>query len=229
MKLHQISCLIVLILSTLYSCVGRKSAKFNEGEIGYQVSYDSLTRARIHPRFLPSTCSIAFSHNTTKTTFSLLSGTVTFALINDHNHHQFSTLLDIMGKKLQHTEPYDSGRYPALYAGFPQIIIDTIMQHADIKGLSCELAKAHYADTSQTFDIVYTHDIDITQPNHHTPFAAIDGVMLQFSLRMGRVCMSLRANHINQKPVPSSTFEVGAEYSPVDYKTITQIISAIQK
>lgn len=229
MKAHLGNLVIAVSLLTMVGCGGKHGKNFTEGKIDYTVTYDSATTSRFNPRLLPSTVSIRFKDNNTKTTIEALSGAISFSLIKDAKQQQYTTLIKVIGKKLKHTEQFDTTRFPALYANVPEITIDSNIQQLEMDGLSCHKVSGYFVDPNSRFEIIYTNDIQTLNPNDNTPFEPIKGVLLEFNLLLAPITMQLKANNIEKIRIPKSTFEVSKEYCEVDYKTMKDIISAMQK
>lgn len=229
MKAPKINYILMVLLATAVACSGGRGRNFTEGTIEYSVSYDTSTTARFNPRLLPSSLSIEFKNNNTKTTIEALSGAISFALVKNYKEQQYTTLIKVVGKKLKHTEKFDSTHYPALYAGVPIVEIDTVVEELVIDGFNCKKVIGNFANVDQKFEIIYTNDIRIDNPNANTPFEPIDGVLLEFNLRLDPIVMQLKMKNITKERVNQSTFDVPKEYGEVDFKTMTDIMSALQR
>lgn len=221
-------------IATLVFLLGCSSGgfkkKITEGKISYDVSYDSITTRKYNPRLLPSSLTIEFKGNNTKTTIDALTGAISMSLIKNYDKQQYSTLIKFIGKKLQHTEPFDTSHYPALYVTVPKLnIIIKNKESCELYGFNCEKISGYFEDSTNMFDIIYTNDIKISNPNSNTPFEQIDGVMLEFNLYLKPITMQLKMSSISKTKIPKSTFEVSEEYCNVDYKTMSGIVTALMQ
>ena len=221
---------VTVILLTVSSCEPKQPKVINEGQIVYGIEYDSLILCTIDKKLLPSSLTVRFCNNNTINIIDALSGAVTISIISQPGKREFSTLLKVFDKKLYHSEPYVNGQYPAMYARMPKVIIDTLVNDCKFLGYRCKKAMGYFAGNPDSkFEIIYTNEINIENPNMNTPFENIDGVMLGFSLRFNRYDMKLKALSITETKVDSYAFNIPADYKKVDYQTMTDLIYLLQQ
>ena len=85
----------------------------------------------------------------------------------------------------------------------------------EIAGYVCKKAKVTWDDLS--FDVFYTDEIKITDPNWNNPFNEIDGVLLQYQFDMFGIKTKITAETVEKIDVEDETFDI-----PADYKTVTK-------
>lgn len=225
-KASVVLCVVVLVTS----CSRFSKKNIKQGVITYDITYDSVLLKQTDARLLPSELTVKFNNNCTLNTIDALSGAVSISIINNPLKQQFSTLLKVFNKKLYHTENFSDGKYPALYSRIPQVRIIESSESCKFLNYNCIKAMGYFANTPDVhFEIVYTKEIDIQNPNINTPFEMVDGVLLKFHLRINSMEMFLSARSVEHKKVPMSTFDIPDGYAAVDFKTITDLIYMLQQ
>ena len=221
---------LALILLSLSSCISKSPKKISEGRIEYDIEYDTLTLSRIDKKILPSSLIVRFCNNKTINTIDGLSGAIAISIISQPSKKEFTTLLKVFNKKLYHSEPYTNGHYPALYARIPKVNIDTLITDCDYIGYKCKSVMGYFADSPDNkFEIIYTKQIAIDNPNMYTPFENIDGVMLGFNLRFNNLDMKLRARNVAKENINDDAFKIPTDYKMVDFQTMTDLIYLLQQ
>ena len=95
-----------------------------------------------------------------------------------------------------------------------------------ILGLNCKRALAILDDSLHTtFEIYYTDEIDIDDPNAQTPFAEIDGVMLEFTSLINGVRMHFLAGSIAADSISDNEFVIPPDYKQVSRSEMVDIIN----
>ncbi|HNV52763.1 MAG TPA: hypothetical protein PLH91_04285 [Tenuifilaceae bacterium] len=231
MKYSQASIVMAFLVLTVSSCrdfIGKKRIK--EGIIKYEITYDSTTSKKMDTRLLPSSLLVKFKDNNTLNTIDAFSGAISISIISNSNTNQFVTLVKVFNKKMYHEEPNTDGKYPALYSRIPSVKIISNNEKCKLLGYNCLKARGYFEDQPNSeFEIIYTKDIDISSPNINTPFEKIDGVMLGFNLRINSLMMQLKAQSVKKSKIPDETFSIPADYSLVDFQTITDLIYLLQQ
>ena len=109
------------------------------------------------------------------------------------------------------------------------IRIEKTNETVRFKGFKCMKAIAHCNDsTNENFEILYTKDITIANPNANTPFSSIDGVMLKFNVKLPKYTVKVCAETIEQEKIPNEEFSTPSGYEQVSKRTIEDLISLIQ-
>ncbi len=74
-------------------------------------------------------------------------------------------------------------------------------------GFNCKNAEVYFpADPAIVFNIWYTNEIKLKNPNSATPFNQIDGVLMDFFFIMGESQLHFLAETVYQKDIPEETF-----------------------
>lgn len=109
---------------------------------------------------------------------------------------------------------------------------DMVILHTDqssvILGLQCKHATATLPESGFTYDIWYTNEIKLANPNNSTPFKEIDGVLISFFYRMGEMIIEFEADGIFERPVSDKAFELSDNsFRRVNRESMDDLISTM--
>ncbi len=220
---------LVILLSS--SCCTRSNLKkeFTKGYIEYSISYDQTTPLKIDADLLPKVMLIKFYDNSILNKVEAFSGSVSLTYIINKELQKNITLVKLMNKKLYYEETIIEGKFPLSYNEMPGIEITKTDKTLNINGFHCNHAIGTLQDsTHYTFDIYYTKEIIIDNPNANTPFEAIDGIMLKFDVKLFNRLMSLSATKIKRTDISFEEFMIPPDYEQVTEETIQDVISLLQ-
>ena len=95
-----------------------------------------------------------------------------------------------------------------------------------ICGFNCKNAKVTFpADRNKTYEIWYTYDINVKNPNAATPFEKIDGVLMSFFFILGPIELHLDAENVYRKEIPDKAFERREKFARVSKEEIDKFIN----
>jgi hypothetical protein len=206
-----------------------KDQMLREGIIEYSVTYLDEDSSKYDPNIRPDRMVVRFKDNNTVNRIEALSGAFSFAFIQDLDSKTSTTLVKILNKKLFYQEPLQENRYHFAYQAMPSMTIEKVDEKENFLGFNCKKALATFNDsTSYSFEILYTDDIVVNMPNHNTPFEAIDGIMLKFSVIMFNQKMDIAATTVKPARLAKDEFIIPLEYEEVNYETMMELIYLFQ-
>jgi hypothetical protein len=98
----------------------------------------------------------------------------------------------------------------------------------DICGYRCRKAEVRFpGKNDKVYEIWYTDEIKVKDPNAATPFNDIDGILMSFFFIMGPVEMHFEAENVFRKEVPDKTFERRENFLKVTKADINRFIIKI--
>ncbi len=98
-----------------------------------------------------------------------------------------------------------------------------------IAGYTCKKMKVIPLDKKTApFDIYYTDELDIKDPNFTTPFYKIPGVLMEYQLEKFGLEIKFTAKSVKQVPVDDKCFHVPHEYRKVSEKEMKRIFEDLQ-
>jgi len=223
----------VFFLSLIAVFIGCKNIKpvkpFGEGTIVYSMTFESNQNSNVNPKLLPNRLTIKFRNNNTTSKIEGMSGSVNLKYIYNVNEQKCTILVNLWNKKLLYQDTLSNIDVPNAFSGMKKIRIEKTSETVRFKGFRCLKAIAYCNhSTNENFEILYTKDITIANPNANTPFSSIDGVMLKFSVKLPKYTVKVCAETIEQEKIPNEEFSTPSGYEQVSKRTIEDLISLIQ-
>lgn len=217
-------------ISVFSSCTeGAKKHGIKQGYIEYDITYNDLVPSKYGANMRPTKMVVKFKDNNTINRIEGLSGAFSFAFIQNMQTQTTYTLIKILNKKLYHLEPIDTVKYPFAYADMPNFTIQKTGETEKFLGFLCYRARVVYADTLyQPFEILYTKEIGVQNPNWNTPFEGIDGIMLKFSAVMFNQNMNIVASVIKSTKISDEDFIIPPDYEKVEQSTVEDVITLLK-
>jgi hypothetical protein len=224
--------LVVLSFFTSLILIGCKNTdlkNLNEGYIEYSIEYNQDEPTSYANKLKPSLMVVKFRENNTVNQIEGLSGAVSFAFIQDIEAQKTYTLIKLFSKELVYEEVIRADSYPFAYLDMPKFTIQHIDETEEFLGVNCKKAHITFIDTLlHPFEILYTQDLSIENPNFNTPFEEIDGVMLKFSVILFNQKMKIVATRIKGAKISADEFKVPAYYEKIDQETVKDVITLLQ-
>ena len=202
-------CLSLVLLLSACSKPGE-----NEGLIRYDVKFNDEEK-EVFPiiEILPNTMNYYFKNGSTVSEISFL-GLFRTAYISNLESEENSVLFYYMPKGY-----YVSTKFGEKTIGFdpmPGIILTETDEVKNILGFSAHKVNVSFEhDTIEPYDIWYTKEFNIENPNWHTPYKDIDGVLLDYRIKMKGISMHLTISSFSDNQVDSSRFVIPQTYTRV--------------
>ena len=97
---------------------------------------------------------------------------------------------------------------------------------AIICGFNCKNAEVTIPEKKdKVYEIWYTNEINVKNPNTATPYSQIDGVLLSFFFILGPAELHFNAETVYKKDIPDETFERRDKFTRVSRTEIDKFIS----
>ena len=202
MKKHPLF-LFILPIMLIGSCgVDKKPQRFASGRIDYKITYLNNDLDEKTTDLLPRRMRLSFEENLAINNIEGFLGVYRLNSITNFDSRKCSTLLKIFEKQYLF-----KGKREELMCCFDAMEGMDIVETDETKviaGLNSKKAVIILPANGQTFDIFYTNDIKLHNPNSTNPYRKIDGVLLEFELTMLHLKMRFTAEK----------FEPGIEMPP---------------
>ncbi|MFC2137317.1 hypothetical protein ACFLTE_04005, partial [Bacteroidota bacterium] len=198
-----------------------------EGYIEYEVIYLNKEKESLYSFMLPKTMVMAFKKNRIKSSLNGFSGNFAFSTILNTKSDSSIALFQIMNQKYYYLET-NKGQ-SELFGNLPGIKIEESKDTSVISGITCNTAYINSTqDSFAPFNISYTKNIKIHNPNKKNPFYKIDGVLLDFQVNMYNMDMRFIAKKVIERDVPDSIFQIPDEYKRINRETVDKIICMLE-
>jgi hypothetical protein len=211
----------VIFAMTVSSCKERGGKYIDQGEIHYKIDY--VGNFGVPKEALPQNLIVSFKSD--KILFEMI-GFGKSGILNLSNPEKgiFDTYFSFFTRKYYYAA--ESGE---LFPGFDSmegIIVKKTSKTEVICGFNCKNAEVTFpADKNRIFNIWYTNEINVKNPNAATPFNMIDGVLMGFFFIMGPSELHFEAETVYKKDIPDETFERRKDFNRVTKENINKFIN----
>lgn len=211
---------LLLGVFCLSSCREIFDKKFiSEGTIEYQVKYLGNEEDNYMTSLMPEKMLCHFKNNKVALDLSGGMGLFHTKFIVDNEKKTFLQLVKMIQKK--YATSLDSVSVKAIEHEFPEMKIDVTKETKEIAGYTCKKAVVTFNDPDYpdypSFDIYFTEDINIKEPNWCTQYKEIDGVLMEYRMKKYKMEMQITAVNVVKEDIEDNVFEL-----PEDYKIIPQ-------
>ncbi len=218
---------IIIFLFLLINSCTVKEKEIDEGVLEYNVEY--LTSKEENPivNLLPPSMYIKFKNNSTFTMIKGWMGVFSLSYISNYKNQTNTTLLKIMDQKYYYLTQFEDTNFifDDLKGMKLQFTNDTKM----ILGYNCKKVIVTFPDSdTPPFDIYYTNDIKIENSNFNNPFKDIDGVLMEFSIKMNKIPMRLTISKVKAVEIPDDVFKIPSTYIKVERNKIQDILDSLK-
>ncbi|MFO7656915.1 MAG: hypothetical protein R6W78_07595 [Bacteroidales bacterium] len=206
---------LVLLIT---GCTKQKNeGVFNSGRIDYKITYLENNLASISPNMLPKKMKLEFNQDYSTNVIEGFMGIFRLNNITYFKHKKCSTLLEILNKSYIYYGK--RGDEMCCFESMEGMDITYTGETKTIAGLNCQKAIVTLNKTNEKFDVYYTNDINLIDPNITNPYRKIDGVLMEFQLSLAGLKMRFTAENFDnsvedtvEKPVlPKNSNEVSRD------------------
>lgn len=204
------------------------TGKYNNGLIEYKITYIENELKEISPALLPKKMKLEFNpHYSTNT----IEGFMGFFKLKSHTnfrHKKCSTILEVLNKK--YLFKGKKGESMCCFDENSDMEIEFTSDIKEIAGLKSKRAIVTLPQQGDTFDIYYTDEIAIENPNSTNPYNQIDGVLLEFQLKLEYLKMKFTAERfVPTQPDEIKKFNERSNYRVVTREQMTYIIRRLME
>ena len=214
----------IIIVLFFWSCDSSMfSGKLNEGVITYNLEYLDDGSEKPIIELLPTDMTITFKKHYSIQVVEGWMGIFRIAGIRHNKENTKTALLEIMADKYIYTV---RGKGEAF--GFNPMKGKKIKfedETKEIAGYNCK--KAVVTWENKTFDVYYTDEIKIEDPNWNNPYPEIDGVLMEYQIDMFGIRTQITAKSVEEKDIEEETFDIPADYKKVSKKEMEDVINKL--
>lgn len=223
MRFSYVLFIAIIFAMAGYSCKGRGGKFIDQGEIHYNIDY--VGDFGIPDEFLPKNLIISFKNDKILYDMSGLANSGIFNLTNPEKNI-YDTYFSIPPIRY-----YYAGVQGELYPGFSTMegmVLKKTAKTAIICGYNCKNAEVSFlAAGGTTFNIWYTDEIKIKNPNASTPFNQIEGVLMNFFFFIGKSEMHFTAEGVYDKSISEETFNRRVKFRRISREDMTGLINKL--
>jgi hypothetical protein len=215
------SCLYILGLT---SCSNTDEKFLSEGAIEYDAAV--VDQSNPMATLAPSKMTIKFKNNKSNAEMSAGMGLFSTSFISDPETKTMTQLVKLLNKKFSLVQ--NEAEIKKENESYP-IQITPVKGSKMIAGYNCKKAHVKVNDDFGTeFDIYYTKDLNIKNPNFANPFASIDGVLMEYQMKKFGLEMKFTAKAVKNEDVDDACFELPADYKPISKEEMDELFLGLQ-
>jgi GLPGLI family protein len=214
----------IIALLFLASC-GTNDEKFvSEGELEYTASV--VDQDNPMASFAPSKMVIKFKDDKSCAEMSAGMGLFTTTFISDPEQKSLTQLVKLLNKKFSLVQKEadikkENEAYP--------LEITPTKETKIIAGYKCMKAHVKVKDESaEEYDIYYTKDLNIKNPNFANPYHAIDGVLMEYQLKKFGFEMKFIASSVKKEDIDDATFKLPEGFKALSNEEMNALIQSLQ-
>lgn len=205
------------------SCKEKGGKYISQGEIHYNIDYIG-NFGPMPKEVLPKNLVVSFKNN--KTLFEMISSFGNSGILNLSNPEKgiFDTYFSLFSLKYFYAvQPGE--QFPGFEA-MKDMSIKKTNKTSIICGFNCKNAEATIpSQGDKVYQIWYTTEIDVKDPNTATPFDQIDGVLMNFFFFLGPAELHFDAETVYKKEIPNEIFERREKFMRVSRAEIDKFIN----
>jgi len=213
----------VIFAITGFSCKEKGGKYINQGEIHYNIDYIG-NFGTMPKEVLPKNLIVSFKNN--KILFEMISSFGNSGILNLANPDKgiFDTYFSLF--TLKYFYAVQPGEQFPGFEAMQGIVIKKTAKTSVICGFNCKNAEVTFpADRNRIYEIWYTEEIKVKNPNTATPFSQIDGVLLSFFFFLGPAELHFDAETVYKKQIPDEAFERRDRFIRVSREEIDKFIN----
>ena len=209
--------ILIPISALLFSGCENKSTGKSEGVITYKVSYPKMDKKNFMLDFMPKKMVLTFKDNKYKTSLSAGMGMFETKFIIDPEEKQFAQLVKLIDKKYCLT--IKENALKESIDRLPQFHVKHLAETKKILNYTAKKVEVSIDNEEQeVFDVFFTEEIEIENPNSMNQFKDIKGVLLEYQYEKYGICMKFKATDIKFAKIEDTEFDLDK-----DYKTISEM------
>lgn len=110
-----------------------------------------------------------------------------------------------------------------------QLTFEETSEKKEIAGYTCKKVVATMVDDpSNKFDVYYTEELNINNPNAHTPYSQLNGMLMQYRLKKFGLEMEFTAKGVEKEKIANEEFELPAYYKVISKQEMDEFFKSIQ-
>lgn len=187
----------------------------SEGIITYDISYPRPIEDKWMEKLMPKEMEMQFKNNNINTELSFGLGMIKIGYITNTEDKKLHQMLKFMRKR--NVSHRNAEEVEELLSQVPNHKIELLADTKTIAGFLCHKAVVKVESTSDPYiyDLWYTKEIKIKEPNWFTQFKSIPGVLMEYRLEKFNVIMHFTAIDVENSKINDTKFEIPEKYKEI--------------
>jgi hypothetical protein len=217
----------VFIIATALAIAGssckQKGGKYiDQGEIHYNIEY--VGDMGVPKEYMPRNLVVSFKNDKILFDISAPFGNIGIYNLSNPEEGIHDTYISLL--TLRYTYASKPGEINPGFESMTDMKVNKTSRTAIICGFNCKNAEVSFpGGNDKVYNIWYTDEIKVKNPNASTPFNGIEGVLMSFFFMMGPTEMHFTAETVYKKEISDKTFERRDNYTRVSREEINIFIN----
>jgi hypothetical protein len=222
-RLRSVPIIAIIFAIAGSSCKHKGEIYIDQGEIHYTIEY--MGEVGVVPKeYMPRNLIVSFKDNKILFDISAPFGNIGIYNLSNPKEQIFDTYISLLNLKYYYASK--PGEINPGFESMKNIQITKTSKTSVICGFNCKNAEVTFpGNKGKTYNIWYTDEIRVKNPNIATPFHDIEGVLMSFFFIMGPSEMHFTAETVYKKEIPDRTFERRQKYLQVSREEIDNFIT----
>jgi hypothetical protein len=190
--------------------------KYTDGSIEYKITYLENELKEISPGLLPKKMKLEFNSHYSTNTIEGFMGFFKLHSQTNFKNKRCATLLEVLNKKYVFNGK--RGEYMCCFDNIDNMEVEYTDDTKVIAGLNSKKAIIRLPGNDESFEIYYTDEIYIDEPNSTNPYIQIKGVLMDFQLNLIYLKMQFTA----EKFMPAQNKKIQKLNLPEKYQEVTR-------
>lgn len=213
---------LVATIAGLAGCIKSPMGGFDEGEIHYSITYNEPGGV-LPMELMPNSLVVKFKDDNILMEITAPIGHSGIYNIIKPDENIMQTFISFLGIKYYYQG--ESGEIPPGIDPMENLKFMRTGQTKTISGLNCKHAIVEIPGYNRDFNIWYTNDIDLDNPNISTPFKDIDGVLTNFFYKIGDMIIEFEITSVYQREVADKDFVKSDKFLRISREDMDNLIS----
>lgn len=201
---------LFVAVSLLQACSGIFKKDIKEGIIEYKA--EAVDAKDISSLTVPDKMVVKFKNDYSAAELEAGMGFAKMKFISDPNKNQFLSQISFIDKK-QSLMNMDEIKKTNYY--LPDYDVEYGNKTKQIAGYTCKNATIKFKDGSPSYDVWFTKDIGIKNPNWSNAYYKIDGVLMDYRLKKYGLGLHFTATSVSEATIDQSYFTITPDYDMV--------------
>ena len=218
--------ILFLLAFVISSCTElSKNKVLDEGKIEFEISYPLVPEKDVSLEFFPEKMEYVFKDGSYRNDIEAGFGLFRTSFINKKDSDSVIQTLKFINSKFVCTFPIEGAVEDE---DFQKIKVRHLKEKKTIAGYECKTAEVTViGDSSWKQVIAYTNDLKVENPNRHSIFREINGVLMQYQLERYGTRLEFTAKKVYPSKVENSIDHIDEGYEKVSAERLSSEIKNI--
>ncbi|MEQ8908847.1 MAG: DUF4412 domain-containing protein [Vicingaceae bacterium] len=198
----------------------------NEGVIHYRIDYPAIAKDNYMLELMPKEMKTSFANGEFRSDITAGMGLFRTSIICNDDQEELVHSVKMLNKK--YASNLSQSDIIKINPHFNDFKITKTGNTKTVAGYDCKEAIVNFrGDSAWQFRLYYTDQIKIKNPNRHSPFHEIDGVLMEYEMINYQTHMRFIAEKVEEIEVEASSLKLEDDYEIVSADKLNGELEAI--